>query len=296
VLAGNDIRSSALLERQARAGVNPAVALCRRLVASHRFELTMLGVILVNAVVLGLDTFAGIAGTWHGTLELINLICFSAYVAELAVRLVAEWPRPGRALKDPWNLFDAIVIAASFAPGVRENVTLLRLVRLLRIVRVVRFLPDLRIIIAAVGRSVPGVAALGVMTLLLIYLYGMIGWVLFRDGDPAHFGDIGSAMLTMFVLLTLENLPEYLERGQELSAWTVPFYLSYILAASFLVFNLFIGIVINSMEDARQEELARANRESGDDDLLLRLEQLHAEIGQIAHELAVSREADRPCA
>jgi voltage-gated sodium channel len=73
-------------------------------------------------------------------------------------------------------------------------------------------------------------------------------------------------MVTMFVLLTLENLPVYIERGQELSDWTLLFYVSYVLVASFLIFNLFIGIVINSMEQARAIELHRAERELLEDD------------------------------
>ena len=182
-------------------------------------------------------------------------------------------------------MFDAIIIVASLVPGIRENATILRLLRVLRIVRVIRFLPDLRIIIGAVGRSVPGVATLGVAALLLVYLYGMVGWVLFADGDPENFGDIGTSMLTMFVLLTLENLPDNIERGQELSDWAVPFYVSYVLVASFVVFNLFIGIVINSMEEARQEETARRNRETGHADLGARLHALQAELAQIAHEV-----------
>lgn len=271
---------------------NPIVALCRRVVASPRFDLTMLAIIVVNAVALGLDTYDGIAEDWHSTLEAINDVCFAAYVAELAVRLLAGWPRPARVLRDPWTLFDAVIVAAAFIPGIRENATLLRLVRLLRIVRVVRFLPDLRIVIAAVGRSVPGVASLAAMTVLLIYIYGMVGWVLFADGDAERFGDIGAAMLTMFVLLTLENLPDYLERGQDITGWAVPFYVSYVLTASFVVFNLFIGIVINSMEEARQEELARDSRKPGGDDLQLRLERVQADLRQIAHELSVDRHPD----
>ena len=89
----------------------------------------------------------------------------------------------------------------------------------------------------------------------------MVGWVIFHDHDPANFEDIGQSMVTMFVLLTLENLPAYIGRGQELSDWTLLFYVSYVLLASFLIFNLFIGIVINSMEEARAIELHRAERE-----------------------------------
>jgi voltage-gated sodium channel len=110
------------------------------------------------------------------------------------------------------------------------------------------------VLTVAVGRSIPGVASLAVITLLLVYVYGMVGWVIFHASDPANYGNIGQAMVTMFVLLTLENLPTYIEQGQEVSHWTLVFYISYVLVASFLIFNLFIGIVINSMEEARAQE------------------------------------------
>jgi voltage-gated sodium channel len=90
--------------------------------------------------------------------------------------------------------------------------------------------------------------------------------VIFNDHDPANFENVGQSMVTMFVLLTLENLPTYIEKGQELSNWTLLFYISYVLVASFLIFNLFIGIVINSMEEARTIELHRAERELLDED------------------------------
>lgn len=260
------------------------VSLCRALVGSRKFEFAIMGVILINAIALGVETYYQADSSTARTLDLINGICLGIYVLELSARLIACFPSPQHAFRDRWTIFDAIIIVASFVPGLRENATILRLLRVLRIVRVIRFLPDLRIIIGAVARSVPGVATLGVAALLLVYVYGMVGWVLFADGDPSNFGDIGASMLTMFVLLTLENLPDSIERGQALSDWAVPFYVSYVLIASFVIFNLFIGIVINSMEDARQEEAARRNRESGHGDLGERLHAVQAELAQIAHE------------
>lgn len=100
---------------------------------------------------------------------------------------------------------------------------------------------------------------------MLVYIYAMIGWVIFNEGDPKQFGNIGEAMLTMFQVLTLEGLPEFIATGREVSDWAVPFYVSYVLLASFLVFNLFIGIVLNSMEEARAEELRRAEAELRDE-------------------------------
>lgn len=217
----------------------------------------MLGVITLNAIVLGAETYDGVEDRYGDVLHALNGVFLGAFVIELAIRIIACWPRPGRFFTSGWNVFDFVVVTASFLPGLRENVTLLRLLRLARIVRAVRFLPDLRVIFAAVIRSVPGVSSLALMTLLLVYLYGMVGWLIFHDSDPESFGNVGEAMVTMFVLLTLENLPTYIERGQELSNWTLLFYLSYVLVASFLIFNLFIGIVINSMEEARAEEHRR---------------------------------------
>jgi voltage-gated sodium channel len=241
-------------------------AACGRVVESSWFDPLMLSIIAVNAVTLGLETYDSIDAAIGRELQLANGVILGLFVIELALRMAAYADRPRDFFRSGWNVFDFVVIAASFVPGVRENATLLRLVRLLRIVRAVRLLPDLRVLTVAVGRSVPGVASLAAITLLLVYVYGMVGWVIFHDHDPANFEDIGQSMVTMFVLLTLENLPAYIERGQALSDWTLLFYVSYVLVASFLIFNLFIGIVINSMEEARAIELHRAERALLDDE------------------------------
>jgi voltage-gated sodium channel len=237
------------------------VALARRVVASPRFDAAILGVILLNAVVLGLETYDGAERDLGGVLDVLDTVCLTIFVVELALRLTACWPSPGSFFRSGWNVFDFVVVTASFVPGLRENVTLLRLLRLARVTRAVRLLPDLRVLVAAVVRSLPGVGSLAVMTLLLVYVFAMVGWVIFDEHDPENFGNVGQAMVTMFVLLTLENLPTYLEKGQELSDLTVVFFVGYVLLASFLVFNLFIGIVVSSMEEARNIE-ARLDREA----------------------------------
>jgi voltage-gated sodium channel len=241
-------------------------AACGRVVESSWFDPLMLAIIAINAVTLGLETYESIDASVGDELHLLNDVILGLFVVELALRMAAHADHPREFFRSGWNVFDFVVITASFVPGVRENATLLRLVRLLRIVRAVRLLPDLRVLTVAVGRSVPGVASLAAITLLLVYVYGMVGWVIFHDHDPANFENIGQSMVTMFVLLTLENLPVFIERGQELSDWTLLFYVSYVLVASFLIFNLFIGIVINSMEEARAIELHRAERALLDDD------------------------------
>ncbi len=241
-------------------------AFCRRIVDARWFDPLILAVIFVNAVTLGLETYDSIAREIGDELRRANAVMLGVFVVELLLRFGAAGFDPRQFFRSGWNVFDFVVIAASFVPVVRENAMLLRLVRLARIVRAIRLLPDLRVLTVAVGRSIPGVASLAVITLLLVYVYGMVGWAIFDEHDPANFGNVGQSMVTMFVLLTLENLPTYIEKGQELSDWTLMFYVSYVLVASFLIFNLFIGIVINSMEEARAIELHRAERELLDED------------------------------
>lgn len=247
----------------------------------------MLGVIAVNAVVLALETYPSIRADWLDELHLLNDVCLALFCVELAFRLVAEAPKPWTALRSPWTAFDALVIAASFMPGIRENTTLLRLVRILRVARAVRFLPDLRILIVAIGRSIPGVATLAAGTVVLVFIYGMAGWVLFHQQWPEEYGDIGQAMLSMFLLLTLETLPDSLSRGSEITPWAFPYFLSYVIFAAFIVFNLFIGIVISSMEEARAQHVEQEAAKTDDarDDLAIRLSRVTDELAEIQREL-----------
>ncbi len=194
---------------------------CARIADSDRFNYAIFGVILANAVVLGLETYDFISRDHGEVLGKLNDVFLGVFVIELTIRLVAFGSRPQDFFKSGWNVFDFVVVAASFAPGLRENATLLRLVRLARIVRIVRLLPDLRILVTAMARSLPAVASLGVLVVLLLYVYAIVGWVIFDDHAPDQFGTVGEAMLTLFVMLSLENLPDNIEMGLELSSWTV---------------------------------------------------------------------------
>lgn len=243
------------------------VARARRIAESRNFDYLTVGVIIANAVVLGLGTFDALEARYDDQLTILNEVFFGYYVVELAIRITACFPRPFSFFKDGWNDFDFVIVAVGFVPGLRENATLVRMVRLLRVTRLFRLLPDLRVIVAAVGRSIPGLSSLALASVMLVYIYAMVGWVIFHEQDPKQFGNVGEAMLTMFQVLTLEGLPDFLATGRAVSNWAIPFYVSYVLLASFLVFNLFIGIVLTSMEEARAAELRRAEAEIADENI-----------------------------
>ena len=232
-----------------------------RIVAAHWFTTTILAVIVVNAVVLGLETYQGVDDRYGEALSVVNDVCFVIFVIELLLRIGAYGRRPWEFFRDGWNIFDFVVIGVAFLPGVRESSTLLRLARLARVVRIVRLFPDLRVLLAGVWRSVPPLFAIALATGMLLFVYGMVGWTLFADELPDDWGNIGRAMLTLFVMLTLENFPTYMDAGMEVHPWSWVYFVSFILIAAFVVINVLIGIVLNSMEEAREAEKRRAVRE-----------------------------------
>ena len=244
-------------EREHHDSRSAVVRFCAHIADSAPFNLFIFGVILANAVVLGLETYPRVEREAGDLLRVLNDVFLGVFVVELAIRLTSFGSRPRDFFRSGWNIFDFLVIAASFTPGLRENAMLLRLARLARVLRIVRLLPDLRVLTIAIGRSIPGVMSLTVLAVLILFIYGMVGWTIFADHAPEQYGNIGEAMLTLFVTLTLENLPEQLALGRELSDWTILYFISYALIAAFLIFNILIGVVINSLEEARAIEHAR---------------------------------------
>jgi voltage-gated sodium channel len=227
---------------------------CKRAADSARFQLFILAVILANAVVLGLETYDPIARDASSTLTLLNDVFLGIFVVEIAIRIAAHGRRPQDYFKNGWNVFDFIVIGGAFVPGLRQNATALRVLRLLRVVRVVSLFPDLRFLIRGMVTSLPPIGSMALLTSLLIYIYGLLGWILFADTDPDRWGDIGQAMLSLFIVLTLESWPEIMGAVIDVHPWAWVFFVSYVLIASFLLINMVIAILINSLEEVRAME------------------------------------------
>ncbi|MEU5806200.1 ion transporter [Streptomyces sp. HUAS TT3] len=227
---------------------------CRAVVDSPAFGAGVLALILCNAVLLGAETYHGFADTHRELLAGAENLFLSLFAVELAVRAVACADRPKAFLRDPWNLFDLAVLLAAFLPLIRENTSVLRLLRLSRVLRTARFLPQLRVLLIAVGRAVPGTLSFLCVGALVVYLYAMVGWMCFAGTDPVHFGSVGRACLTLFLLTTMDGFADAVRAGLELSRLTLLYYASYVLLASFVLVNVLIGVVLGSLEEAREQE------------------------------------------
>ena len=176
----------------------------------------------------------------------------------------------------------------------RENATLLRILRLARIARLLRFLPDARVLIATVVRSIPPLGSIVVLTFLILFIYGMVGWAMFGAALPESWGTITRAMLTLFVLLTLENFPTYLEEALTVTPWATVYFVSYVLVAAFVIFNLLIGIIIGSMESAREREALRDAQESGvAGDAALRIHAIREALDALEADVQILRDREQ---
>lgn len=222
-----------------------------RIVYSSIFELSIAFVILLNAIALGFLTMPGISEKARASFETFDSYALYVYTGELILRLISYGRKPWEFFRRGWNVFDFLIVALS--PIFAGQTVVLRLLRLLRLIRIFRFLPEVRVLTVSIVRSIPPLLSMSVLIFLALFIYGMAGVYLLGDKLPMHWGDISIALTTLFILLTLENFPVYLEEAIQVSPLALPFFLSYIVVVVFTVLNVFIGIVLNAMDEARNE-------------------------------------------
>ena len=223
-----------------------------RLVYSSQFELIVAFVILVNAVCLALLTMPDIDSSVRETLNQLDTYALFIYLGELMIRLVSYGKKPWNFFRQGWNIFDFSIVVLSFGLF-SGNTIILRLLRIFRLVRIFRFLPEVRVLTSSIVRSLPPLLSVAVLIFLALFIYGMAGVYIFGEQLPESWGNITLALTSLFILLTLENFPTYLEEALETSPLALPFFLSYIFVVVFTVLNVLIGIVLNSMDEAREE-------------------------------------------
>lgn len=221
------------------------------IIDSRWFQFGILAVICANAAVLGLQTSPMIAAACNGWLERIDKWCIVVFTVEIALKLaVYRW----RFWCSAWNLFDFAVVAVSLVPDM-GMFSLARLFRVLRVFRLVSGVRHLRIILSAILKSIPGVSWAGLLLLLVYYVYGIIGTNLFGAVFPDWFGTLGKSVYSLFQVMTLESWSMGIARPVMAAfpyAWV--FFVTYILISSFIVMNIVVGIVLNSIGDCFKNE------------------------------------------
>jgi voltage-gated sodium channel len=257
------------------------IGLARRIANSRLFQAFVIGVILVNAVLVGLETSEELVAQYHALFDVLNAVIIGVFVVELVIRLVAYLPRPLDFFRDGWNVFDFVIVAVSLLPAGGNFATVARLARLLRVLRLVSVFPELRLIVGTMLRSLSSMSSVILLLALVVYVYAVLGYHLFSGIDPAHWGDLGLSVRTLFEVLTLEGWLEL----QAAVIQPVPlawlFFGSYVLLAVFIVVNLFIAVILNNLESVKAEHAAEALEGGHDAELLRRIEALRTELGDV---------------
>jgi voltage-gated sodium channel len=222
-----------------------------RIMYGNPFEFVVIAVIIANATSLAILTFSDLHPNVVAAAHAIDQFAIIFYTAELVLRIVSYGRKPWMFFLNPWNVFDFLVVI--LIPFLNNGTVIFRLVRLLRILRIFRFLPEARILMLSMVKSVAPLANLAVLIGFLMFIYAMAGVYLFGAALPEQWGNLGVAMLTLTVMLTLENFPDSFLSALEVTPFALLYFLSYMFFIVFTVLNVLIGIVINAMDQAREE-------------------------------------------
>ena len=240
----------------ARPGVAPWRVRLAGLVESDPVTRVVIGVILVNAVIMGLETHRPLMASHGDLIHALDRACLAVFVVELAIKLLAYQAQFWRS---GWRSFDFFVVAVALVPGAGPW-AVLRSLRVLRVLRLLTVIPTLRRVVAAFLHAIPGL--LGVIAVMLIVFYtgGVLATTLYADDQPEYFGDLPSSLYTLFQIMTLDSWFSTVVRPMIAQDPTAgPFFLIFVVVTSFTVLNLFIGIIVTAMQEmgAAEEKAAQ---------------------------------------
>jgi voltage-gated sodium channel len=257
-----------------------------RLTLSPLFQRGVVALILLNAVTLGLETSDTVMERWGGALELIDAALLWVFTAELALRVYAF---RGRFFRDPWGLFDLAVVGIAWLPATGA-LSVLRALRILRVLRLVSVVPSLRVVVEAMLAALPGMGSIVLLMALLFYVFAVMAVKLYGEDMPEAFGTLGASLFTLFQLMTLDDWANIVKPAMERHPLALLFFLPFILVATFVVLNLFIGVIVESIQSLREEreaaEMAEAREEAHADAavLLREIQALRAEMAALRAE------------
>jgi len=185
--------------------------------------------------------------------------------------MFASSPRVAGYFRDGWNVFDFLVIVFALIPATGQFAMLARLARLLRVLRLVSTIRDLRLIVAALVRSIPSVGHIMMLMGIIVYIYAIMGYHLFHENDPENWRNLGVSALTLFNIITLEGWTDVMNTAMERHTWAWLYFVSFVIIATFVVINLLIAIIINNLDEAKLDRLREMERPVSREELLREL-------------------------
>ena len=262
-------------------------------VDSKAFQNTILVVIVINSIILGLQTSPLIMGSIGGVLDILDTICLGIFIVEMLLKMVA-YKFLGY-FRSAWNWFDFIIIITSVLSGL----AVLSSVRILRVFRVFRSLKGLRgfkmisslkplqIIIGAIGKSIPGMSWTAFLLLIIYYIFSIIGVTQFGTVFPEWFGDIPKAMYTLFQVMTLESWSMGISRPvMEVFSYAWAYFVPFVLISSFVMMNVVVGIVVNAISEVAEFNKKEEHEENGTADIKAEIDAVREHLAKLEEMVA----------
>jgi len=231
--------------------INPLREQVGTWIESDRVQGLIIGLIVLNAIILGLETSQSAMEGFGGLLHALDHGLLAVFVVEIGLKLYA---RGLGFFREPWNLFDFVVVGVALIPT-SGPLAVLRALRVLRVLRLISMVPRLRFVVEALLRAVPGISSIGLLMLILFYVFGVMATSLFGSKFPEWFDTIGDSMYTLFQIMTLESWSMGIVRpvmAEYPYAWL--FFIPFILVTTFTMLNLFIGIIVDTMQSMHSME------------------------------------------
>ncbi|WP_207482433.1 ion transporter [Arenibaculum pallidiluteum] len=253
----------------------------RQFLESERVQNGLVALIVVNAVTLGLATSKSVEAAIGPALDAIDNVILGIFAVELVLKLIAYRPS---FFKSGWNVFDFVVVGVSLMPS-SGPLSALRALRVLRLLRMISIVPSMRMVIDAMFRALPGMGSIAALLVLIVYVGAVLGTNLFGEIAPEFFGTLGASMFTLFQIMTVEGWPDIARGVMEDMPWAWLFFVVFLLLATFTVLNLFIGIIVSSMEELHEEQKSAkeaAKKAKADGELMA----LTNRIGELERQIA----------
>ncbi|STX28538.1 Ion transport protein [Legionella beliardensis] len=222
----------------------------RDIVVSRWFYNFVVTLIILNAIVLGLETYPAITQTYGPLLSALDNTFTVLFVIELCLEMIVLRKK---FFSNPWHMFDLIVVSISLIPA-GQAFTVLRAARVLRVLRLVSAFPSLRRVVQGLINAIPGISSIAGILLILFYVFGVMATRLFGQNFPEYFGSLQSSFFSLFQIMTLEGWPDIVRKVMEIYPYAWVFFITYILIATFSVLNLFIAVIVDAMQTQHEME------------------------------------------
>ena len=259
--------------------------LVQQIVAHRAFEYFIIGIILISAVLIGLETSDDLMADYGDVIQWGNRFVLAIFILEAVLKIYAVAPKLRLYFGNGWNLFDFTIVLLALLPSTGELAMLARLARLLRVLRLISVIPELRLIVATLMRSIPSMGNIMLLMSVIFYIYAVAGQQLFHEHDPEHWRNIGISLLTLFRIVTLEDWTDVMYTAMEISPYMWIYFVSFVMMGTFVIINLFIAVVINNLDEAKEERLRSLKPAVSREDLLRELQEARAAIDRFHEQL-----------